>query len=207
MELRMVSVKTKMEEVRSTSHNHHFVPRMHLKRFATPANAKMVIVYDKEWKTTRTGGVKGQACERDLYTLDCGSPSENTGIEDKFLAKIDNDAAITLDGLLRGVLSEHNRGVLAVYLATLVLRNPRVIEAQRQHDARVYKEIYRRMYLHDPRFRARVRKQFKTEAEFQDCWKATAPEHVTVTANRERTMWTGMSLVERISNAVLGMSW
>ncbi len=74
------------------AHAHHYVPRMHLKRFATPANGRMVVVYDKEWKAMRTGGIKGLAYERDLYTLNCGTPSEDTGIEDEFLAKLDNDA-------------------------------------------------------------------------------------------------------------------
>ena len=189
------------------AHAHHYVPRMHLKRFATPANGRMVVVYDKEWKATRTGGVKGLACERDLYTLNCGTPKEDTGIEDEFLAKVDNDASTSLDALAGGVLEQRTREVLAVYFATLVLRNPRLIEAQRQHDARFYTEIYRRMYLFEPRFRAGVRSHFKTEAEFQECWKAAAPEHVAVTANKERTMCTGMSIVERISNAILGMSW
>jgi hypothetical protein len=191
----------------SKAHDHHYVPQMHLKRFATSANSRTVVVYDKEWKTNRTRGIKGQAYERDLYTLNCGSAQETTGIEENFLAGVDNYASVALDGLLSGSLDQRHREVLSVYIASLIVRNPRLIEAQQQHDSRVGAEMYRRMYSYDPDFRAGVQAHFDTDEEFQECWRAAAPEQVALTANREMTMLVGMSIVERIWKVVLAMSW
>jgi hypothetical protein len=52
------------------THNQHYVPRMHLKRFAAPGHPTTVFVYDKRWKATRTGTIRGQAYdkERTMWT-------------------------------------------------------------------------------------------------------------------------------------------
>ena len=75
----------------SNSHDNHYVPQMHLKRFAMPAFPRKIVVYDKEWKTEAGNkSLKGQAYERDLYTMNPGEPDENTVIEDGILKRIDN---------------------------------------------------------------------------------------------------------------------
>ena len=120
------------------SHDNHYVPQMHMKRFAIPASSRKVVAYDKEWKTVKDNkGVKGHAYERDLYTLNLGQPDENTIIEDELLKRIDNDAALALDMLLGGLLDSQGRATLATYISSLIIRNPKFIEKRQQDMSRV----------------------------------------------------------------------
>jgi Protein of unknown function (DUF4238) len=181
---------------------------MHLKRFAMPASSRKIVVYDKEWKTVEENkGVKGQAYERDLYTLNPGEPDENTIIEDEVLKRIDNDAAVSLDNLLAGILDTRGRATLALYASSLIMRNPKFIEKRRQDMTRDGKEIYRRMYLYNQEFKDSLRQDFATEDEFQEAWKAGAPEHVTITANKEAAMAIAVQTVEEIAEVIFKLPW
>lgn len=192
----------------SNSRDNHYVPQMHLKRFAMSASSRKIVVYDKEWKTVKKNkGVKGQAYERDLYTLNLGEPDENTIVEDEVLKRIDNDAAVSLDTLLAGILDNQGRATLARYVASLMMRNPKFIEKSRQDMSRVGKEMYRRVYHYDQDFKASLRQEFATDDEFQEAWKAGAPEHMTITANKEAAMAIAMQTVEEIAEAIFKLPW
>jgi hypothetical protein len=173
-----------------------------------PAFPRKVVAYDKEWKTAEGGkGVGGQAYERDLYTLNLGEPDENTIIEDEFLQRIDNDASMALDNMVAGNLANRGRAILARYIASLIMRNPKFIERSRQDMSRVEKEIYRRMYLYDQEFKDSLRQKFATEDEFQEAWQAGAPEHVEISGSREAAMVIAVQTIEDITEAVFKLPW
>jgi hypothetical protein len=190
------------------SHDNHYVPQMHMKRFAIPASSRKVVAYDKEWKTVKDNkGVKGHAYERDLYTLNLGQPDENTIIEDELLKRIDNDAALAFDMLLGGLLDSQGRATLATYISSLIMRNPKFIEKRQQDMSRVGKEIYRRVYLYEPEFKNALRQDFTTDGEFQEAWRVASPEHVTITANREAAMVIAVQTIEDITEALFKLPW
>jgi hypothetical protein len=191
----------------SNAHNHHYVPQMHLRRFALPGFPGKVVVYDKLWKTTKNRAPKGQACERDLYTLNSGVSQETTIIEDEFLKRIDNDAARALDHLRAGTLDDPVRKSVSLYVSSLIMRNPKLIEQQRQHMSRVDTEIYRRMYLYDREFKDSLRQRFASQEEFEECWNAAAPGHVTIAHNREDTVLRAAELTEAIANHIFALPW
>lgn len=192
----------------SNSHDNHYVPQMHLKRFAMPESPRKVVVYDKEWKTVEGNkGVKGQAYERDLYTLNPGKSDENTVIEDEIFKQIDNNASVTLDNLLCGTLDNGGRATLAFYISSLILRNPKFIEKRRQDLSREGVEIYCRRYLYDPDFKNSLRREFTTDEEFQEAWKAGAPEHVTITGSKQASMTISVQNIEEIAEALFKLPW
>ena len=128
----------------SNSHNNHYVPQMHLKRFAMPGSPRKIVVYDKEWKTEESNkSLKGQAYERDLYTLNPGEADENTAIEDGIFKQIDNDVpSVVLDNLRGRIPDIQGRTTLAFYISSLIMRNPKFIEKRRQDLSREGVEIY-----------------------------------------------------------------
>ena len=192
----------------SNSHDNHYVPQMHLKRFAMPESPRKVVVYDKEWKTVEGNkSLKGQAYERDLYTMNPGEPDENTIIEDGILKQIDNDASVALDKLHGGNLDNRGRTTLAFYISSLIMRNPKFIEKRRQDLSREGVEIYRRMYLYDQEFKNSLRQEFSTDEEFQEAWKAGAPEHVTITGNKTAAMAISVQIIEKIAEEIFKLSW
>ena len=181
---------------------------MHLKRFAMPGSPRKIVVYDKEWKTEAGNkSLKGQAYERDLYTLNPGEPDENTIIEDGIFKQIDNDASVVLDNLLGRIPDSQGRKTLAFYISSLIMRNPKFIEKRRQDLSREGVEIYRRMYLYDPEFKNSLRQKFSTDEEFQEAWKAGAPEHVTITGNKTAAMSISVHVIEEIAEAVFKLPW
>jgi len=192
----------------SNSHDNHYVPQMHLKRFAMPGSPRKIVVYDKEWKTEAGDkSLKGQAYERDLYTMNPGEPDENTVIEDGILKQIDNDASVALDKLLGGILDSRGRTTLAFYISSLIMRNPKFIEKRRQDMSREGVEIYRRIYLYDPEFKNSLRQKFSTDEEFQEAWKASAPEHVTITGNKTAAMAISVHIIEKIAEEIFKLPW
>lgn len=192
----------------SKSHDNHYVPQMHLKRFAMPGSPRKIVVYDKEWKTEEgSKSLKGQAYERDLYTLNPGEPDENTVIEDGMLKRIDNDASVALDNLLGGILDSRGRTTLAFYISSLIMRNPKFIEKRCQDMSREGVEIYRRMYLFDQEFKNSLRQKFATDEEFQEAWKASAPEHVTITGNKTAAMVISVHIIEKIAEVIFKLPW
>jgi hypothetical protein len=166
------------------------------------------VVYDKEWKIEAGNkSLKGQAYERDLYTMNPGEPDENTVIEDGILKRIDNDASIALDKSLGGILDSRGRTTLAFYISSLIMRNPKFIEKRRQDLSREGVEIYRRRYLYDQEFKNSLRQKFATDEEFHEFWKASAPEHVKITGNKTAAMTISVHLIEKIAEEIFKLPW
>lgn len=184
--------------------DHHFVPIMHQRQFA--ANKKgEVFVYDKRWQSDpRLKQPRGQGYEKHLYSILRHDGVRSSEVEDEHFKKIDNAAASCLD--LNPRDGHKHKPVLAVYAASLVLRNPRLIDSMRLNSEPLMTEMLLRMRS-DPEFRRRIRARVSSDEEFEAMMSAIAPGKVSATLTREASMLFNFGVLPSITANIETCEW
>lgn len=110
----------------------HYVPQLHLKHFADERNH--VWTYDTSTGDVRSSLPSQTAVETNFYSLVDDNGQHDDALE-IFLSKVESDAAITYEKLLRGEIpTGTDRANFARFLATLYVRGPAML--------RVFGQIY-----------------------------------------------------------------
>jgi hypothetical protein len=103
---------------------HHYVPQFLLRNFCVGAKPKLW-TYDKSTGKSFETNVRNIAGERDFYELTAG---EATVSLEEGLSRLETQAASVIDRIISarslGVLSEEDRVLLAVFVATQMQRGP-----------------------------------------------------------------------------------
>lgn len=177
---------------------------MHQRQFA--ANKKgEVFVYDKRWQSDpRLKQPRGQGYERHLYSILRHDGVRSSEIEDEHFSKIDHAASSCLD------LNPHDgfkhKPVLAAYAASLILRNPRLIDCLQLNSEPLMTEMLLRMRS-DPEFRRRMRSRASSDEEFESMMAAIAPGKVSATLTREASMLFNFGVLPSITAKIETYDW
>jgi len=180
------------------STKHHYVPQSHLRRFAANAAGEMFVYRKGARKNPFLKQPKGQGFGRDLYSVKTPDGGHDSGIEDSYLARIDDFGAKACSRLPAGDL-EADAAAFALYLASLTLRNPQAIEVTGKIGDALGAEVYRRLYFNDAEFRKNLRASVESDEEFERMMEACHPDHTKITANRKIAMLQQMDLHERVA--------
>lgn len=183
------------------SSRHHFIPQSHLRRFCSSQEA--IQVYDKRANSPRAKSPKSEAFEWDLYSYKLDDGSLTSKIEDDFLQRIDDVGAKQITAILRAA-RPLSRYELALYVASLHLRNPWEIDVQQATGSVLMQETYERV-LKDESFLARLRQSGETEEESAQILEGAKIAKVRL--SREFIMSIHMNLHPKVTNVVAARDW
>ncbi|MEH1939263.1 MAG: DUF4238 domain-containing protein [Nostoc sp.] len=114
----------------------HWVPKIYLRNFATPESINMsspkVNVYDLGFKKQFCTSIDKVLVQKHLYTLGADSDSPLYVVE-KTLAKIEGWSKSCIEAFSKGQTIHTNpqsKYIAAVFFATLLMRNPHMLEVQ-----------------------------------------------------------------------------
>lgn len=111
---------------------HHYVPRQHLRRFASKDNESCVWMYDKHTRSFCEAGIKSVAQEKDYYHIE---------IEIALADVVESPGKILIDKLLRREeINNSDRSQLSLYFMIMLTRGPRHRKQSLAHVPRIMDE-------------------------------------------------------------------
>lgn len=177
---------------------------MHQRQFAANKRGE-IFVYDKRWQAEPTlKQPRGQGYEKHLYSILMNDGVRSSAIEDDHFSKIDNSASLCLD--LNPLEGSQHRTTLATYLASLIMRNPRLIDGLHINSEPLMTEDLQRM-LSNPEFRQRLRKRVSSDEEFESMMAAFAPGKATAKLTREASMLFNFGAMPSVAECVACCNW
>lgn len=129
---------------------HHYIPKFHLKNWQDKSGQLLVYKKIGDGSIQSKGKHPSQVCfENGLYSLGkdlLGAQTLAPDYVENELSKIDNDAAKVMEKILSNsslsLLTDEDKKSLAIYVCSLMNRNPDRIKANDELMRRIVKEIF-----------------------------------------------------------------
>ncbi len=186
------------------SATHHFVPIMHQRKFTANKRGE-IFVYDKRWQADpRLKQPRGQGFEKHLYSISMKDGVRSSAIEDEHFSRIDHAASSCLN--LNPLERFKHKEILALYAASLIIRNPRLIDSMKMNSQPIMTETLERMRS-DPEFRQRVRKHVSSDEEFEAMMAAIAPGKAFARLTREASMLFNFGAMPSVAEGIAQCDW